>query len=145
MLENSHRFHQEFFQHFNTNSKGRDWFELNRSTHYEWFTARGCEWRTILAPKGSMVFWDSRTIHMGTSPRENRPNANWRFLSYVCYTPARLQTAEDAKLKRSAYVDNRCTAHWPYGVRVFGKPEGDLTRNDLKNLTARHKKYLGID
>lgn len=93
-----------------------------------------------------MVFWDSRTIHMGTLPRKNRPNPDrWRFVIYVCYTPANLQTEEDSKLKRMAYIQNRCTAHWPYGVRVFPKYKGDNAMNDMRQLTPRHRKYLGIN
>lgn len=118
---------------------------LNQTTHNQWYIDKGCEFNTIMAPKGAMVFFDSRTIHMGTPPRQGRPNPNrWRFLHYVCYTPARFQTREDAKLKRMAYVENRCTAHWPYSVSVFEKSKDDKTINDLRYLTQRHKKYLGI-
>jgi hypothetical protein len=101
----------------------------------------------ILAPKGSIVFWDSRTIHMGTLPRLDRVNMDrWRFVVYVCYTPAHLQTNEDVKLKRMAYIENRCTAHWPHGVRVFQKTSDDTKTNDLKKLTQRHNKYIfGFD
>ena len=144
VLVNSHRFHQEFFKHFNVDSKGKDWFLLNKTDHLEWFKQKGCEWKMIMAPRGSMVFWDSRTIHMGTLPREGRLNADrWRFVIYVCYTPARMQSEEDVELKKQAYLENRCTAHWPYGVRLFGKSDAASSKtNDLSNLTERHRKYL---
>ena len=99
----------------------------------------------ILAPKGSMVFWDSRTIHKGTSPMENRVNSErWRFVVYTCYTPARLQTADDTKLKKKAYLNNRCTSHWPYQVVMFQKISNDKKVNKLEDLTERHKKCLGF-
>lgn len=92
-----------------------------------------------------MVFWDSRTIHMATLPRRNRPNKNrWRFLVYVCYTPARLQSQMDSELKKNAYIQNRLTAHWPYDVNVFSKKKDDETENSLSNLTERHNKFIGI-
>ena len=146
VLTNSHNYHAEFFRHFSLSSHGKDWFIINKTTHFDWFIKKGCRWNTIIAPKGSMIFWDSRTIHMGTLPRQGRPHpGRWRFIVYVCYTPARLQTDEDTKLKRLAYTDNRCTAHWPYGVRLFNKPSDDTVFNDLNNLTERHKRYLGIN
>ena len=129
--------------HFNVNTHDIDWYTIKKH-QFEWLKQKGCEWRTIIAPKGSMVFWDSRTAHTGTLPRRDRPNENWRFLVYVCYTPARLQTRHDAAIKRDAYIQNRCTAHWPYSVRMFGRRDDDLKFNNLKNLTDRHKKYIGI-
>jgi ectoine hydroxylase-related dioxygenase (phytanoyl-CoA dioxygenase family) len=149
VLLNSHKYHAEFFNHFGVNSKGRDWFLLNNSNHFDWYTKeKGCEWKMIMAPKGSIVFWDSRTIHMGTLPRrDERVNVDrWRFIVYVCYTSAHLQTNEDTKLKRMAYVNNRNTSHWPYNVNVFAKTSDDTKINDFKSLSQRHKKYIfGIE
>ena len=144
ILRNSHKYHGEFFQHFNINTKGKDWYKLNK-THLDWFiNEKKCEWNMITAPKGSMVFWDSRTFHMGTLPRRDRINRNWRFLVYVCYTPERLQSKEDSNLKRIAYEQNRLTSHWPYGVRLFNRKEDDLMFNKSENLTPSQRKYLGI-
>jgi hypothetical protein len=38
VLLNSHKCHQEFFRHFGISSKGRDWFLLNNSNHFDWYT-----------------------------------------------------------------------------------------------------------
>jgi ectoine hydroxylase-related dioxygenase (phytanoyl-CoA dioxygenase family) len=143
VLTNSHKYHAEFFQHFKLNTNGKDWFRLKK-THLDWFTnEKNCEFKMICAPKGSMVFWDSRTIHMGTLRRQM--DSKWRFLVYVCYTPACLQTDQDKHLKQVAYVQNRLTSHWPYGsVRLFDRREDDLMFNKLENLTERHRKYFGV-
>ena len=142
VLLNSHKYHSEFFQHFNLDTKGKDWFLL-KPNHLDWFiNEKKCEWKMVMAPKGSMVFWDSRTIHMGTLPRMG--SKNWRFLVYVCYTPAKLQTEQDRQLIELAYVQNRLTAHWPYGVRLFNRRQDDLIFNNVDDLTERHRKYLGI-
>ena len=99
----------------------------------------------ILAPKGSIVFWDSRTIHKGTSPGQNRENKNrWRFVIYTCYTPERFQTNYDTKKKINAYKNNQCTSHWPYEVSVGHKPFDDQKVNKFQDLTMRHKICLGI-
>lgn len=145
VLVGSHKYHAEFFKHFDVTSKGRDWFLLNQTTHNDWFIKeKQCRPVHICAPKGSMVFFDSRTIHMGTLPRQDRADKErWRFLHYVCYTPARLQTAENARIKREAYEQNRTTNHWPYGELKLCLKR-DTRYNDLANLTERHKKYLGI-
>ena len=128
VLTKSHLYFNEFYEHFKIDTHSIDWYSI-RPHHFDWFMQKGCEWNTILAPKGSMVLWDSRLCHCGTLPRRERPKPNWRFLVYVCYTPARLQTNEDAKLKREAYKQNRCTAHWPYSVRLFHRLDADLKFN----------------
>ena len=80
---------------------------------------------------------------MATLPRRNRLNKDrWRFLVYVCYTPASLQTEKDTLIKRKCYENNEMTTHWPYGVQSLGKT--DYFTNDLSNLTDRHKKFIGI-
>lgn len=43
VLNNSHRYHQEFFQHFNLNTNGRDWFKINNDEHFKWFIQKGCK------------------------------------------------------------------------------------------------------
>jgi hypothetical protein len=142
----SHKLHEKFFSHFNINAP-RDWYLINKTTHHQWFLDNGCEWKMICAPKGSMVFWDSRTLHMGTLPRADRPNPNkWRFLIYVCYGQARLQTESDIKLKRQAYIENRTTAHWPHtSVRLFDKAKDDTRLRDPDTeLTERQRRLLGI-
>ena len=145
VLAYSHKHHQEFFEHFNESSKGADWFIL-RENHLDWYLSeKSSVWCSITAPKGSMVFWDSRTIHMGTLPRQDRVNKDrWRFIAYVCYTPARYQSERDAELKRQAYIDNKTTSHWPYGVNVGSKPIDDGRKNSLANLSERHKRLIGI-
>jgi len=145
VLAYSHKNHQEFFEHFNESTKGADWFIL-RENHLDWYLReKSSVWCSITAPKGSMVFWDSRTIHMGTLPRQDRVNKDrWRFIAYVCYTPARYQNERDAELKRQAYIDNKTTSHWPYGVNVGSKPIDDGRKNSLDNLSERHKRLIGI-
>ncbi|RNA01033.1 hypothetical protein BpHYR1_019754 [Brachionus plicatilis] len=145
VLDKSHLFFNEFYDTFKIDTHGKDWFLLNQVIHVDWFKSKGCEWKTIMAPKRSMVFWDSRVVHMGTAPRKGRPSPNWRILAYVCYTPAQLQSRNDAKLKRNAFVDNKCTAHWPYSVRVFdNKINGFDKKNNLKDLCERQKMLFGI-
>ena len=145
VLVDSHRYHAEFFERFNESSRGTDWFRLDQRAHLDWYMReKKCEWAMIQAPKGSMVFWDSRLIHMGTAPRQGRPNPDrWRFIAYVCYTPARLQSNSDKEFKKMAYANQFHTSHWPYG----------LTRDDdnfecdesIEGLSPRQKKLFGID
>ena len=147
ILLNSHRYHQQFFQHFNTTTRGKNWFKIDKDAHLEWYTKeKGCLWQMISAPKGAMVFWDSRMVYMCALPREGRVNLDrWLFIVHVCYTPARLQSKEDKRLKRSAFMNNCTTSHWPFGVKVERKIELDNGQNDLRRLNMRQRKLFGIE
>ncbi len=58
VLVYSLKHHQEFFEHFNESSKGRDWFMLRKSEHLDWYLGEKSCVCFITAPKGFMVFWD---------------------------------------------------------------------------------------
>ena len=58
VLAKSHNFHQEFFDHFAITTKGRNWFLINNTNHFEWFKNKGCEWKMIMAPKGLKNFYE---------------------------------------------------------------------------------------
>lgn len=49
---------------------------------------KGLKPEKILAPKGSLILWDSRTIHTAVLPSNKRNNPkNVRFVVYVCMMP----------------------------------------------------------
>ena len=144
VLTGSHLHFKDFMIDFKINTKGKDWLTINKQ-HLDWFLERGCQFSHIMAPKGSIVFWDSRTVHMGTLPREDRVNKNrWRFLVYTCYTPARFQSQDDANLKRYAYINNLPTSHWPFNVRLFKNSNKDGKKNSLSSLSIKQKKIFGL-
>jgi ectoine hydroxylase-related dioxygenase (phytanoyl-CoA dioxygenase family) len=41
-----------------------DWYKLNKEEE-KFFLEKGCKIKKIMCPKGSLVLWDSRTIHCG--------------------------------------------------------------------------------
>lgn len=100
----SHKLHDKFCQTFNLGGhKAKpDWFQLSfnqtRSKYIRWFTeTEGLVDTCITAPAGSMVLWDSRTVHSGierlpTSPVPpgmglKEPSRDIRNLAYVALCP----------------------------------------------------------
>jgi hypothetical protein len=87
--------------------------------------------KSVKAPKGALVLWDSRTWHQGgrirahvTRPREfPRP----RFVVYTCFQPNLIPGAPSLQgkelTKRERIFRDHCSAsHWPLSSKVFGKP-----------------------
>ena len=119
IMEKSHKYHAEFAKKFGITDK-KDWYKLNEKEE-QFYIDKGCSYKKIVCPKGSLVLWDSRTIHCGAQPDKTRETKNIRAVVYLCYTPRTL--ANDAKLKKKIHVfeELRMTSHWPHKVTMFGK------------------------
>lgn len=87
----------------------------------DFYKNKKCVRRNIKCPAGSMVFWDSRTIHCGQEAMKNRKEPNYRCVSYICMTPRTNATKVALKKKRKALEEMRTTSHNPHKPRLFGK------------------------
>jgi len=98
-----------------------------------------CERIDIICKAGSMVFWDSRTVHSGRGPVKKRVTPKLRNVVYLCYMPD-FMVPDKVKNKRlKAYQELRTTNHWPNKAKLFAKyPRcypGDEIKQSLKNHT----------
>jgi hypothetical protein len=116
-MEGSHKFHKEFKERFDIKEK-KDWYKLSQSqqSFYD-----NCSIANIKCPKGSLVLWDSRTIHCGIESSKGRPTPKNRYVAYLCYMPRKLATKANLKKKQKAFEDLRTTSHNPCSGRLFGK------------------------
>lgn len=130
VLERSHKFHGEFG--VGKSTKG-DWYKLAEGEK-EFFTSRGCVQREITCPAGSMVFWDSRTIHCGKEASKGRPEQNIRCVAYLCYTPRELATKKMIEKRIKAFENLRTTNHCPHQPKLFAKNPRTYGRS-LPNVT----------
>jgi hypothetical protein len=119
-LEGSHRHHEAFRQAHKV-EVDTNWYRLSPD-ELAFYTGKGCVQRAITCPKGSLVLWDSRTIHAGLEPHKSRRQSNLRCVAYLCYMPREKTLKENVVEKRiKAFEDGRTTSHWPDRVTLFGK------------------------
>jgi len=118
VYKGSHVFHEEFAEKFGITSKD-NWHKLTEEQ--EAFYAERCEVVNVVSPEGSLVLWDSRTIHCGIEPRKGRSSPKFRAVTYLCYMERRLATAADLKKKREAFEGKRTTSHYPCKIKMFAK------------------------
>lgn len=69
----------------------------------------------ITASKGSVIIWDSRTIHGNQIAR--RPMDHPRMVFYVCYVPKERLTPTAIQKRKEAY-ENTSTGHDPIAVEL---------------------------
>ena len=124
-LEGSHKFHGEFAERFNMKEHKdfkKDWYKLENQAQHDFFMKeKNCLKYCIKCPAGSMMLWDSRTIHSGQEPEKERAEKNFRNIAYVCMTPRSRSTEAFLKKKIKAFNELRMTTHWPHKPKLFPK------------------------
>ena len=119
----SHHFHQEFAQTFSMNNRdeGNKEFYVLQEAEQQWYINKGCVPYNLVVPAGSMVLWNSKTIHCGKEPDKVRPQWNIRTVVYICMTPRAKATEANLKKKQDCFTNGRMTTHNPHRVRMFSK------------------------
>ena len=111
------------FEKFTKPYRGRDdtdWFKL---TDEMIDTIRNEYQLKLVKPicsPGSLVLWDSRTIH---SPDDGSDFGIGRSVFYVCYLPYQSDTftIKEEEKKRNAFNEMRATQHTPFPQHMFPK------------------------
>lgn len=136
--QNFHYMYAQLLQQQGQVLKPDDWVRIE---DVSFFTNNGCIPYRVEAPAGSLVLWDSRTLHFGSKPLPGRSSPNYRMLVYVCYTPRSLCSQSNLKrkreilLKKGKYGQHRSTNHWPHRPKLF--PETPrMWNNPIPNITA---------
>jgi ectoine hydroxylase-related dioxygenase (phytanoyl-CoA dioxygenase family) len=147
--EGSNKYHAEFGRINNITDK-TDWYKLTDAEE-EFFIERGCVEKKIKCPAGSLVLWDSRTIHCGTEAMRGRENPNFRVVVYTCYQPRSFANEKNIKKKKKAFDELRMSSHWPTKIKLFpknprtyGNPMPEITPISSPELTDLGKKLAGF-
>lgn len=112
----------------------------------------------ITASRGSLILWDSRTIHWNQHASKDRPysdNPKVRMVGYLCYVPKTRLTDEGRIRRMDAFENGVSTGHNPaYPELKYTKDHihgefkqylEDSSYNQPKiNLTSLGKSLLGI-
>jgi ectoine hydroxylase-related dioxygenase (phytanoyl-CoA dioxygenase family) len=154
VLVGSNNLHEQFFAEKGITERS-DWYKIS-DDDLQWFINKGCQWRNVLAPAGSMILWDSRTFHMAIEPQKGRSSENFRFVTYVCMLPKSGATDIDIKKRILAFKSRRMTSHWPYKVKMFPKQPRtygaalpklniDIVEKNKLKLNQKGLKLIGLD
>lgn len=118
ILESSHIYHKECGKMLSVKSP-KDFTMLN-DEQLSFYLSK-CKPVHICCPKGSLVLWDSRTVHYGCEPTKKRLKPNTRCISYLCYTPKNL-------------ID-KCN----YDRRMYAFQNLDSTNHDPTKVTLKYR------
>ena len=148
-LEKSNNFHEDFKNEFNITDK-EDWYKLTKEEE-QFYIDKGCEHKKIKCPKGSMVFWDSRTIHCGSEALKGRENPKFRYIIYLSYLPRDKSTTKLLLKKQKAFNELRTTTHnaalakmFPKTPRTYGGEIPEIVTINAPILTNLGKRLAGF-
>jgi hypothetical protein len=115
----SNRLHGRFFKKFPEMVKkigAGDWCKLEEK-HKAWYFKHKCVEVQVEAKKGSLLLWDSRTVHWAARPIQTCKIP--RAAIYVCYQARSEGTAKQLKKKQEVFEARRMTSHWPLKSKLF--------------------------
>jgi hypothetical protein len=151
-IPKSHNLHVQFGnEHPETKALKKHWYSMS-DEEQQWYLDHGEPIRRIRCPKGSVVLWDSRTVHCGVQSLRTRVKPNIRCITYVCYQPRSYATEKQLKNKQKRFTEMRTTSHWPVPAIVF--PKEPHTRGiiipktkpiDAPVLTELGRRLAGFD
>lgn len=149
-LEGSHLLSKDFAAAFPEIAKCTD--NWHKFSDKELLFYGDCIQRNIVCPAGSMVVWDSRTVHAGRCPSRGRETPNERCVVYVSYQPRAIASKTNLAKKIVAYETNRTTCHlasapklFPKGPRRYGNPEPPIRATSPAVLTPLGRRLAGYD
>lgn len=147
-IEGSHNYHEELFKTQNIEPLNLDWYELDQNEINWYLKEKKLKQAKVYPPKGSLVLWDSRTIHC------NYPSItdNFRYVAYISMTPADKIDSFNLRNKRKAFYDLQTTTHWPHEITLFTEKPVDKNKakqivklqDKLPELTEIGKKLAGL-
>ena len=119
-LEGSNKFHGEFARRFDIGDTG-DWYVVSgRKKQMDFFKEeKKCVEKCIKCPAGSLVLWDSRTIHFGLPAQPARADLNFRCVVYICMLPRSVSNEKEIEKKKRAFEQMMTTSHWPNKITTF--------------------------
>ncbi len=151
VLPKSHLFHHGFAVKFGKTDFDENWFKLEDQPQIDFFFDKGCTPISIKCPSGSMVFWDSRTMHCGQESMPWRQNTNFRMIGYLCYVPRSRAEQKELKKKRKMFDNLQMSTHWPHkprcfkGIRLYpGAQKPQVTPIEPPVLSALGKRLAGF-
>lgn len=139
VMEGSNKYHTEFKETYNITDKS-DWYKLTKEQESFYYN-KGCCIKNMKCPKGSLVFWDSRTIHCGIEADKKRMIPNFRTVIYLCYMPRSLCDQKNLYKKQKAFEEKRTTYHNPCKVKLFSKTPHTYGKK-LPEITPIERPYI---
>lgn len=122
VYDGSHKLHKQFFEKFPGKAlavlkSGKPDWVLLEPQHRQWYFEQGVQEIQPAAPPGSILLWNSSTIHYARRPAVGEKHC--RMAVYLCYQPRNKANEAMLKKKQNAFTKRRMTNHWAARPKLF--------------------------
>ncbi|XWV25795.1 hypothetical protein QJ857_gp1293 [Tupanvirus soda lake] len=133
----SHKHHQKILSKFKINSTN-NWHKFTETEVVELKNIFKSNYQIpIHAKKGSVIFWDSRTIHSAKYP--NTKENSWRSVFYISMRASSTFDNKNRETIKNAVINGKTTNHW--GSVIFKTIDRYKRKNtEISNLATNSKK-----
>lgn len=123
VLVNSHKYYDEFVRQFPHTLSGRkDWRPLELEEKMWFLSKPDVRELDVGAPKGSLILWDTKTVHSNKRATEGREHPKFRYVAFVAYN-LMSKLSDDNLLKRMMMFD-RGNGSDTWGIQAFPDKPG---------------------
>lgn len=147
--ESSHLIIPEFIETFGIRTDS-DWVKFNNEEIN--FFANKCKEEQIKCSAGSLVLWDSRTVHTPMKPIRGREISNTRCISYLSYSKKDRISEEKLMEKIEAFENMQTSNHYAHNPSYFNnvphnhdKLENYITPINFPVLSSIGYSLVGYD
>lgn len=88
-----------------------------------------CQSKIIRVPAGTMILWDSRTIHENIKPTIHATNP--RMVVLICMTPRSFASEQTLHKRRECFMNHRTTTHIPHELTICPDILGRYSKNKV--------------
>ena len=111
VYDGSHKLFDEFFA-LKQVKPLNNWYRYTPEDHV-WMQERGCKLVRVAAPIGSMVLWNSKTVHSSAYAMEDRARPTMRMVLYACMVPRSCVSAKTQITRRNFVMNGFTSSHSP--------------------------------
>lgn len=134
----SHKAHAKIIKKFKIESKD-NWYKFTDNDVNHLQNLFGENYQVpIHAKKGSVILWDSRTIHSAKYP--NYSEDKWRAVFYISMRSKTSYAVENINTIQRAVLTGKTTNHW--GNRIFNPFDRFKNKNPKINLLIKQSEKL---
>ncbi|PRP85247.1 hypothetical protein PROFUN_07017 [Planoprotostelium fungivorum] len=92
--------------------------------------------RVIRVPAGTLLLWDSRTVHANRAPSSG---GNTRCVAFICMLDGSSADTSTLMRRMEARTRGDTTSHWPFPFKVNGPGRAARGRADPEDIIKRRR------
>jgi ectoine hydroxylase-related dioxygenase (phytanoyl-CoA dioxygenase family) len=142
-IPGSHKYHEQLLSKMDTKTKASNWYILSQEDKV-FMRENGLNITRVPMKAGSVVIWDSRTVHASTgfcrSSLKYESDIPYRLQIFVCMKPLDDDSQISPKERQrriKAYLEGRVSRHIPDQIELMTKSPrkyGNLSDYDTLNI-----------